>query len=146
MRMKVRGEQHHNSPLTNIVGGAACQACPPYCKLTPSNRVFMCSCIQYFSARGYPSNLMYACECMPSHISHLGWERKNSLAFVHLPWPLFPAPPHPASPRISWWSPHSAYSLSSVCLSLSLTALPPQRLGCLDRKALRQLPTITSRP
>lgn len=36
--------------------------------------------------------------------------------------------------------------LSPVCVRASLAALQPQRLGCLDRKALSQLPTITSRP
>jgi len=40
--------------------------------------------------------------------------------------------PSVPDPGISWWSPHSAYSLS-----LSLTALPSQRLACLDRKALQ---------
>lgn len=114
------------------------------------------ACIYVFMqvfAHGCANNLMYACECVgPSESAIRGergrtcWPSPISHALCFLLHPLPPPTPALASPRISLWSPHSAYSLSSVCLSVSLTALPPQRLRCLDRKALRQLPTITSRP
>lgn len=136
------------SPVANSRGGSG--AVPPGELGVTCERTWPCKPTPKF-----------ACQCEGPSISAIqGPGRKNLLAFVRLPVPLFPARPHPAwqaGPRIILWSPHSAYSLSYVlcvcvcacvciCVCASFTALQPQRLDCLDRKALSQLPTITSRP
>lgn len=84
-----------------------------HCEITPSHSVFMCSCICLCTW------LVFACECGHPAISATQCERgRTRLPLADLPCPRFPAPSPPARPRISWWSPHSAYSLSSLCVSL----------------------------
>lgn len=92
----------------------------------------------------YPPMYLYECIHPAISVIQSGRERtrwpspiSHGLCFLFCPhpWPTQGlAGGHPTRP---------VPSLSSMCLSLSLTPLPPQRL---DRKALRQLPTITSQP
>lgn len=85
-----------------------------------------CHCSMQMSLHVDVHPHVYACECMHPAVSLIQSERGSTCwlspishgpSFLLHPSPLTP----PADMRISWWSPHSAYSLSCVSLPVPHT-------------------------